>query len=227
VTGSEGRPAYWGHLAWVLGAGVLGFAVTAFFAGTLHLRRDLFVLAYSGIAGAFLAGYFRWAGLDLRRHLGYRWRWGALGAVLSGALMVGNVLSQPASPAPQGPALLFALFWLGLVYGVLDALLLSVLPVFATWQAFSTRGWTKNWPGRIVTGAIALSASLLVTAAYHWGYPEFRGAAVVAPVVGNGVLTLAYLLSTSPLAAIGGHVAMHVAAVLHGPATTLQLPPHL
>jgi hypothetical protein len=216
----------WGHLAWVLGPGILGIAVTAIFAGWLRLSRDLFVLVYTGIAGAFLAGYCCWARIDLRRCLSHRWQWGVVGAILSGALVVLNVRAQPASPAPQGPALLFALFWLGLVYGILDALLLSVLPVFATWQAFSSHGWTDRWFGRIAAGGTALMASLLVTAAYHWGYPEFRGAVVAAPVVGNGILTLAYLLSTSPLAAMGGHVAMHIAAVLHGPATTLQLPPH-
>jgi hypothetical protein len=220
------KRTWWGHLAWVLGAGVLGIAVTAVFAGLLHLPRDLFVGCYTVTAGAFLAVYSRWAGIDLRRHLVHRWRWGAVGAVLSGALVVANVFSQPASPAPQGTALLFALFWLGLVYGIVDALLLSVLPVVATWQAFAALGRTDRWPGRLGTGVIAFVASLLVTAAYHWGYPEFRSAAVVAPVVGNGILTLAYLLSGSPLAAIGGHVMMHVAAVLHAPATTLQLPPH-
>lgn len=38
--------------------------------------------------------------------------------------------------------------------------------------------------------------------------------------------TAAYLLARSPIAAVGGHVVMHVAAVLHGIDTTIQLPPH-
>jgi hypothetical protein len=45
-------------------------------------------------------------------------------------------------------------------------------------------------------------------------------------VVGNAIITSSYLLTGSPLAAILFHVAMHVAAVLHGMETTLQLPPH-
>ena len=69
-------------------------------------------------------------------------------------------------------------------------------------------------------------ASLLVTVAYHLGYPEFRGSEVVGPVIGNGVCSLAYLLATNPIAAVLSHIAMHVAAVLHGPETTIQLPPH-
>jgi hypothetical protein len=122
--------------------------------------------------------------------------------------------------------LAFDLLWLGGVYGILDALLLSVMPVLATWQALSKLGWTFGWPGRVVAGAVALAASLLVTAAYHLGYPEFRGPEVVSPIIGNGICSLAYLLTTNPVAAVASHVAMHVAALLHGLETTVQLPPH-
>jgi hypothetical protein len=120
----------------------------------------------------------------------------------------------------------FDLLWLGLVYGLLDALLLSVLPVYAVWQAFTELGWTGSWSKRLVVGGAALVASLLVTVFYHWGYPEFRGGQVIAPMLGNGVLSLAYLLTTNPLAAVFSHIAMHVAAVLHGLNTAIQLPPH-
>ena len=127
---------------------------------------------------------------------------------------------------PQGLQLAFDLVWLGLVYGLLDALFLSVLPIFAIWQAFSGLGWTGSWPKRLVVGIVALVASLLVTAAYHWGYPEYSGSKLLAPVVGNGVMSLAYLLTTNPLGAILSHMAMHVSAVLHGINTAVQLPPH-
>ena len=45
-------------------------------------------------------------------------------------------------------------------------------------------------------------------------------------VVGNAIITSSYLLTGSPLAAILSHVAMHVAAVLHGMETSLRLPPY-
>jgi hypothetical protein len=45
-------------------------------------------------------------------------------------------------------------------------------------------------------------------------------------VLGNGVISLAYLLTTNPLAALLSHVAMHVTAVLHGLNSAVQLPPH-
>ena len=78
----------------------------------------------------------------------------------------------------------------------------------------------------MAAGALAIAASLLVTAAYHLGYPEFRGTKVLAPIIGNGVLSLTYTLTTNPISAVAGHIAMHIAAVLHGLETTVQLPPH-
>jgi hypothetical protein len=122
--------------------------------------------------------------------------------------------------------LLWALLWWGLLYGSADALLLTVLPVLATWQALTGFGWTRDWPGKIAAGVVALASSLCVTAIYHLGYSEFRGPQVGGPVLGNGILSLTYLMTASPLAPIGGHIAMHVAAVLRGPESTIQLPPH-
>jgi lipopolysaccharide export LptBFGC system permease protein LptF len=73
---------------------------------------------------------------------------------------------------------------------------------------------------------IALLASLLVTLAYHLGYAEFRNKRIGLVLLGNGVITLAYLISASSLAALIAHTAMHIAAVHQGPETTIQLPPH-
>jgi hypothetical protein len=66
----------------------------------------------------------------------------------------------------------------------------------------------------------------VVTLAYHLGYPEFRGPQVRAPMFGVGMMSLGYLLTTNPIAAVLSHAAMHIAAVLRGPATMVQLPPH-
>jgi hypothetical protein len=110
---------------------------------------------------------------------------------------------------------------------LIDALLLSVLPVLATWYAFSSLGWTTHWLGAIVVGVLAFMASLFVTACYHLGYPEYRvPRGVVRPSIGNGIMTFGYLLTNNPLTAIFSHIAMHIAGVWHGPASVMQLPPH-
>jgi hypothetical protein len=218
--------AWYAYLLWVIAAGVLGFAVTAVFSGLIHLPRALFIVPYTVLISAFLYGYVRWSGIDIRDLILRHWPWGLVGAAIIGTFVVKNVLSQPASPRPQGLELSLELVWLGVVYGTLDALLLSVMPVLATWQASTGLCWTGTWPGRLAAGVAAIAASLFVTAAYHLGYPEFHGLAVTAPVFGNGVMSLGYLLTTNPITTVISHIAMHIAAVLHGPATTAQLPPH-
>jgi hypothetical protein len=133
-------------------------------------------------------------------------------------------MQQPPSQAPSGLYLAIALVWLGLVYGLLDGLLLTVAPVLAVFGGDSPglSGRTGRWR----RGAMALVASLFVTAAYHVGYVEFRGPQLRQPLVGNAVLTVGYLVTGSIATPLIGHVIMHGAAVLHGTETTLQLPPH-
>jgi len=218
--------AWWMHLAWVIAAAAMGFVIPAVFVSGLHVSRAVFVLPYVVLTAAFLYRYVRWSGVDVYARLRKNWVWGVIGAIVAGAFVVSNVFNQPTSAAPGGIELVGAILWLGVVYGTTDALLLSILPLFATWQALAGVGWTRRWYGRIGSGVLALTASLIVAATYHLGFPEYRNAGVMAPVVGNGVMSLASLLTMSPIAAIGAHIAMHVAAVLHGAETTLQLPPH-
>lgn len=217
---------WYAHLIWILAAGIVGFAISTIFAGLLQLPRSLFLLPYIGLSALFLYAYILWSRLSIRELFAHNWAWGFAGAALLAIFLVRNILSQPVSPRTTGISLVFDLLWSGVAYGLTDALLLSVLPVIATSQAFTLLNWTATWPGKILVGAIAMLASVLVTAAYHIGYPEYRGSGMRGPVIGNTTMTLGYLLTTNPLAAILSHITMHVAGILHGPASVVQLPPH-
>jgi hypothetical protein len=215
------------NFGWILAAALLGFAISAVFAGRFHLPRSIYLVAYLVLAAPFLYGFARWSNLSIGSFLRHNWIWGLVAAVLIGAFTIRNILSQPASPHAQGLSLPFDILWLGVVYGTLDALFLSVLPVLATWQAFSALGWTHTLGGKVLVGAVALIASLLVTVAYHFGYPEYRASGgVMGPSIGNGVISIGYILTNNPIASVFSHIAMHIAGVLQGPATVMQLPPH-
>lgn len=219
--------AWWGYLLWIPAAALLGFVIAEIFAGLLHLPRSIYLIPYVAMVSLFLYAFLRWSGLSLAELFRHNWIWGVVGAVLAGAFVVRNVFSQPVSARAEGFSLAFDVLWSGVAYGLIDALLLSVLPVLATWQAFSTLGWTANWPGKIAVGIIAFIASLFVTVCYHLGYPEYREqGGVLGPTIGNGVMTLGYLLTNNPMTAIFSHIAMHIAGVLHGPISVIQLPPH-
>ena len=217
---------WYGYLGWIVAAGLLGFAISTFFAGMLRLPRNIYLVPYIGFTSLFLYAYVKWSGLSISNLIRQHWYWGLIGGVLFALFTVKNVLLQPASARPAGFPLVFDLLWSGIIYGLMDALLLSVLPVLATWQAFTLLNWTNNWPEKILVGVIAVLASLLVTIAYHFGYPEYRAGGLTGPSIGNTVMTLGYLLTNNPLAAIFSHIAMHIAGVLHGPASVIQLPPH-
>ena len=209
------------NFGWIFAAALLGFAITAVFAGIVpsspqHLTWSFTWRWQARSCTALCAGATCPSATSSVTTGSGAWS----AAVLVGAFTVRNVLSQPASPHSQGLSLAFDIAWLGIVYGALDALFLSVLPVLATWQAFSALGWTQTLAGKILVGAIALIASLLVTVAYHLGYPEYRAAGgVMGPSIGNGVMSLGYILTNNPIAAVFSHIAMHIAGVLQGPAT--------
>jgi hypothetical protein len=213
-------------LIWLFTASLLGFGIAAIFAGWLRLKRNLYLLFYiPGIAVLFCL-FITTNNLIIKEIITHNWYWGLLGALIAGAFVIKNVLSQPSSPHSKGSGLLLDMIWPGLTYGLIDALLLSVLPVLALRLTLTGEIWTSTFPGKIGFGFIALIASFFATTLYHLGYPEFRGKNLIWPNIGNGVLTLAYILTMNPLAAILPHMAMHVAAMIHGRDTTGQVPPH-
>lgn len=217
---------WYAHIGWIVAAGVLGFAVSVIFSSFLRMPRNVYLFPYIGLSSLFIYSYARWSKIPIMDLLRHNWYWGLIGAVLLALFTVNNIRSQPASQRAKGLPLVFDLLWSGVIYGLADALLLSVLPVIATWQSFTLLNWTANFLGKTLVGVIAVLSSLLVTAAYHLGYSEYRGRGLFGPVIGNTAMTIGYLLTNNPLAAILSHIAMHIAGVLRGPASVTQLPPH-
>ncbi len=217
---------WWQSVLWIIGACGLGFAIAAIFGGWLRLPRNLFLVPYVTLASAFLTAYFVWSKIGLVALLVDNWAWGVLAGVAVGAITIANVRTQPATRQSTGGELVADLAWLGLAYGLVDGLFLNVMPVLAVWEGLAFVGWSGSVVSQTLLGVLALTASLAVTFSYHVGYPEFRNRSVGLVLLGNGLTTLAFLLSGNPLGAIIAHVVMHLAAVLRGPDTTLQLPPH-
>lgn len=209
---------------WLTGAAVVAFAVPAVFSMGLRWERSLFLLPYVGAIGVLLLVYFRCHPLSMEQWL-WSWPYALVGIAAASFALLRNIAGQPSSAVPSGLQLAMALAWIGLAYGVIDGLLLNVFPVLAVQGA----GFFEGQPPRGVRlrrGLLALAASLAVTVAYHLGYTEFHGPAMLSVIIGNTIITSTYLLTGSPLAAVATHVIMHGAAVLHGMETTLQVPPH-
>ena len=157
TTEGEMTRAWWGHLLWAFGSGIVGFICAFLFATVLEIPRPLFLLCYLALSCPFLFGYARWSGSHPLRLARQHWIWGLVGAVAIGAFVVFSVFRQDASPRPEGLSLVGDLLWLGIVYGLLDALMLSVVPVVATWRALRALGWTRSLRGTL--GVLVLAWS--------------------------------------------------------------------
>lgn len=221
---------WWSQLIWLLALAFASFLVTWIFADLLRLTQTVFIGVLAVVTGAFLYAYLSWSNADWGEFLGHQWLWGLVGAIVVGPLLAAMLARGRHSqspmfapvPRPQGLRMVGALLWEGLVYGAAEGLLLSVLPVFLTWQALSSLHWTESWYGVVLCGVIALAASVAVIVVHHLGYPEFRGRKLPFAVAGCVPLSLAYLLTMNPLAAALGHSILHMGAVLGG----TELPPH-
>ena len=113
-----------------------------------------------------------------------------------------------------------------MVYGAVDGLLLSAFPILVVSAAFAGSKLRSRRGGKAAVLALAMAASLLITATYHVGYSDFRSSKVRKPVTGDLVWSVPTLATLNPVGSPIAHVGVHVAAVAHSYETDLFLPPH-
>jgi hypothetical protein len=215
------------HWAW-LGAGfIVAFVVPFLLADVLDVNRDVFYGLYALAVLGLFALWSRSTGYDLAASVRRHW----LGALLLGlgaaGILTAMVLrTEDATPRPDGLELLGALAWRGVLYGVTDGLLLSVFPILVVFAAFAGTRLDRQFSGKVAIGAIALAASLAMTAVYHAGYSDFRSEKMTKPLTGDVLWSLPTLLTLNPIGAPIAHAGLHTTAVLHSYETDTFLPPH-
>jgi hypothetical protein len=212
---------------WLLGGLVLAFGVPFVFADLAGLQRDLYYALYVVFVFAFVGLWARQTQQPIRAFLTRRWRWALPLGVLAGVVLMFTVLREPSTPHPHGLTFVGAIFWRGIVYGAADGLLLSVFPILAVFGLFASKPLRERSKRAVAgIGALALIVSLLFTAVYHVGYPDFRGSKVKRPLTGDVIWSAPTLVTLSPLGTPIAHIATHVTAVVHSYDTDLFLPPH-
>jgi hypothetical protein len=141
-------------------------------------------------------------------------------------LAVTVVRTDDATARPDGLELVGAVLWRGVVYGVTDGLLLSVFPILVVFAAFAGSRLNRRVAGKVLIGAVALAASLTMTAVYHFGYSDFRSDKVTKPLTGDVIWSVPTLVTLNPIGAPIAHAGLHTSAVLHSYETDTFLPPH-
>jgi len=212
------------HLFWIPAGAAMGFLASFIFGDLIMLPVDLYYLIYLVIVMTFLIFYWRTTNLELKKYLARHLSIGAALGLGFGALMLFNVLSRPSTPRFTGALLYWEIFWRGIVYGVVDGLLLYSFPWIVTWRAFKAD--LHGVRRKILVSVIAWIFIVLMTTIYHLGYSDFRSPKIIQPNIGSTIMSVPTLVSTNPVASPVSHVIMHITAVVHSPQTDLFLPPH-
>lgn len=216
-------PAWIRHAGWFAFVAAVAFLVPFVGISVLDLQHDLYYLLYFATTAALIVAYVRTEHVAVRRVLTWAWPWSlGLGLVLS-VLEVRNVLGEEATDRPGGAYFVFELLWRGVTYGVVDALLLSAFPALVAYSVL--RGNVAGFRGKVRFAAVALPLIVLVTAAYHLGYPQYREDGIGQPEIGNTFISVPTLAAVSPIGSVVMHASMHTTAVAHSYETPVYLPP--
>jgi D-alanyl-D-alanine carboxypeptidase len=216
------------HWAWLGGGFVAAFAIPFVLTDLLGVNRDVFYGLYAIAVLGLIGLWAHSTGYDLRASLRRRWPLAVgLGVVCGGVLTLMVVRTEDATARPDGIELAGAVIWRGIVYGVSDALLLSVFPILVVFAAMAGSRLNERRAGKVVIGALALIASLAMTGVYHAGYNDFRSDKIARPLAGDVVWSVPTLVTLNPIGSPIAHVGLHTSAVLHSYYTDTFLPPHV
>jgi hypothetical protein len=210
--------------AWFVFGAAVAFAVPYLGVSVFDLQHDVYYLVYFAATLALLAGYARVEQVDVAEVFRRRWRWSAgIGAVLAIFLVLNVFNGSDATPRPHGAYFVFELLWRGAGYGIIDALLLTAFPGVLAYRLL--QGRIDGIKGRLRYTALALPLVIIITATYHWGYPQYRQDGLSRPETGNVLISIPTFATANPVGSIVAHVSQHVAAVTHCYETPVFLPP--
>jgi hypothetical protein len=215
------------HWTWLFGCFSFAFGAPFVLSDVLAVPRDLYYALYMLGVALLVTSWARSTKFDVRKAIRCRWRSSlALGGGAAALLALMVVRTEASTPHPHGIEFAAAIAWRGVLYGATDGVLLSVFPILAVFAAFAGRPLLRRGRGKIAAGALALAVSLAFTAAYHLGYPEFRGELLRKPIAGDVIWSVPTLVTLNPIGVPVAHVGLHVSAVVHSYDTETFLPPH-
>ena len=215
------------QLGWFAAVASVAFLTPLVFSSLLELHHDLYYFLFFAITLTLLGAYVRVHEIDLVQVFTRSWRLSLVIGALSAAFVTWSVLARiDSTPHPSGAYFVFEIAWRGVVYGIVDALLLSAFPGLVAWQLLG--GNLAGLRRRVAYGALTLLLVIIVTATYHAGYEDLQNAkGISAPELGNTIISAPVLVSANPLGSVAAHVSMHLAAVTHSYESKDRLPPQV
>jgi hypothetical protein len=210
--------------AWFVLVCVVAFLMPYVGISILDLQHDVFYLLYFAATIALVASYVRVEQVDVAEIFRRRWRWSLGVGVVVAIFLVFNVFhTSDATARPRGAYFVFELLWRGVGYGVIDTLLLTIFPSFVAYKVL--HGHVDGLKGKLRFTALTLPLILIVTATYHWGYPQYREDGLSRPETGNVLISIPTFATANPVGSVIAHVSQHVAAVNHAYESRIFNPP--
>jgi hypothetical protein len=211
-------------IAWFMFGSAYAFAIPYVGVSVLDLQHDVYYLVYFAAVLLLIGAYVRVEHVDLRALFVPRWRWSAgLGVIVAAFLVFNVVQTEDATARPHGLSFVFELAWRGVGYALIDVLLLTVFPSIVAYRLL--HGRVAGLTGKLRFTALALPLVLLITATYHWGYPQFRQDGIQRPEIGNVLISIPAFATANPVGSVVAHVSQHVAAVTHSYESRIFNPP--
>ena len=187
------------HLVWFAAVCAVAFLMPYLGVSVLNLQHDLFYLVYFAVTIAVVASYVRVEHVDVAEIFRRRWRWSlGVGIVLAGFLVFNVFNTSDATPRPHGAYFVFELLWRGVGYGLIDTLLLTIFPCFVAYKLL--RGHVDGLKGKLRLTALMLPLVIIITATYHWGYPQYREDGLSRPETGNVLISIPTFATANPVA---------------------------
>jgi len=205
----------------------MAFFVPLVFSSWLKLHHDLYYLVYFVTVAAVLSIYVRASDINVTEVVARNWKLSLVLGCASGAFVTWSVLGRiNPTPHPSGAYFAFEILWRGVIYGIVDALLLSAFPGLIVWELMQ-----RNMTGtarRTSYGVLTLVLVWIITATYHAGYKDLQNVTGISqPEIGNTVISLPVIASANPAGSVLAHISMHLAAVTHSYESKDRLPPQV
>ncbi len=212
------------ELVWFAFGCGYAFAIPYLGVSVLDLQHDLYYLCYFAAVLLLIGVYVRAEQVDLRAAFVPRWRWSVgVGALMAVALVFNVLNSEDPTAHPHGLYFAFEIAWRGVGYGLVDVLLLTVFPSLVAYRLL--HGHVEGLKGKLRFTALALPLVMILTATYHWGYPQYRQDGIQRPETGNVLISIPAFATANPAGSIVAHVSQHIAAVTHAYESTIFNPP--
>jgi len=200
-------------LGWLLGGAAVALATSFTASDLIGLHHDLYLLIYMTVVLGYLAWFASRSGLAWRRILRTNLWWSLAVGAIAGFAVMRQIADQGGTSHPAGGYFGFELAWRGLVYGTVDALVLAVFPAVVAYLVL--HGNRKGWLRKAAFAGLVVVFSLAVTAAYHAGYPTYRGSDMAKPLTGAVMWDAPAIVTGNPAGAVLAHAAVHTSAVVH------------